>query len=154
LEDNLMASHTVPVDPPLLSRPVLFAAWTYAAMIAWIAICTPLIPDVDPVEYFFTGLIYCLILDLFVIGLMLAGRRAFQRWIFTTTILVVGMAGFSHWLIKLAEPSTMFQILPWLTGGLLAMTSVYLLVGLVIAGAGWARYIRGYWNAKRGARAG
>jgi hypothetical protein len=147
-----MASHTVPVEPPLLSRPVRLATWGYAALIAWITIFAPLIPDVDPVEYFFTGLAYCLILDLFVVGLMLAGRRAFQWWIFAATIPVVG--GFSVWLLLLAEPSTLFQILPWLAGGLLAITSVYLLVGLVIAGTGWARYIRGYWIAKRGPRAG
>jgi hypothetical protein len=74
---------------------------------------------------------------------VLAGGRPFRWWILSGVVWQLGMVGFWLWLVLGPDPDTFFRVLPWVTRGLLAVLAAYLLAGLVIAGSGWVRHIRG-----------
>jgi hypothetical protein len=137
----------VPVQTAVLSRPVLATALAFGSMVALFAVCTPLVPEVEPVKFFGGGVAYCLFLSLYVVGLLLAGWRPFHWWILSGVVPLIGTFGFFLWLLLGPDPDTFFWVLRWIAPGLLAVLAAYLLAGLVIAGWGWVRHVRGYWRA-------
>jgi hypothetical protein len=129
----------VSVQAPILSRPVLAAALTFGGLVALFAVCTPLVPGVEPVEFFGVGVAYSAFLSLFAVGLMLASRRAFRGWILSGMIPLIGTVGFWLWLVLGPDQGSLFRLLPWVSGGLLGLLAAFLLAGLVLAGSGWVR---------------
>lgn len=128
----------MPVQAPILSRPVLATALAFGSMVALFAVCTPP-PGVDPVKFFGGGVAYSLFLSLFAVGLALAGRRPVRWWILSGVVPLIGMKGLWLWLALGPDLDSFFRVLPWVS----AVLAAYVLAGLVIAGSGWVRHIRG-----------
>jgi hypothetical protein len=118
---------------------------TFLALGALFAVCTLLMPEVDPAEFLLAGLAYSLLLAAFAVGLMLAGRQARGRWLLAGMGVPLGMAGLGVWIFAAGPvPSdAFFRALPWVLRGLLAGLAAYLGVGVVVAGSGWVRCYRG-----------
>jgi hypothetical protein len=118
-------------------------------MAALFAAGAPFVPGVDLVLFFGAGLAYSMFLALFGVGLGLAyPSPAVWWWILSGAVPVVGMAGLL--LLSRSDPDIFFRILPGAARGLLAVLSVWLLVGLVVASSGWVRYARWYRSASGG----
>jgi hypothetical protein len=134
-----MTSESVP-----LQRPVRAAGLTFLGMVVLVAVFAPLVPGVEPVEFFLTGVAYGLALSVFAVGLILAGSRARARWILVGAGVKAVLVGSGVWLWA-AGPvysDAFFRAVPWALRGLLAALTVYLGAGAVIAGSGWVRFFR------------
>jgi hypothetical protein len=132
------------VRPPILRQPVRAAGLTYLVLAVLVAICAPLMPDVDPSRFFLAGSAYSLLLALFAVGMMLAGQRLLHWWALAGSGVAVASAGYVVWLVAVSRVSSdaFFHLLPWVLRGLLAALAIHLVAGVVIAGSGWVRFYR------------
>jgi hypothetical protein len=136
----------VPTQRLLLARPVRAAAILFTVMAALFAACAPFVPF-DLVRFLGWGLAYCLLLSLYVVGLMLAYPSRLLHWWFLAGVVPwLGVIIFWLWF-QLCSPEINFRILSGVARGLSALLWTYLAVGLIISGVGWIRYIRWHRSA-------
>lgn len=127
-----------------LKRPIRAAGLTFLGLLVLVAACAPFMPGVDPTEYLLTGVAYGSVLSVFAVGLVLAGKRARNRWVLAGAGLMVLQSGLAAWLLTAGPvPSdTFFRVMPWVLRVVLAALVAYLGVGAAIAGAGWIQFFR------------
>src|SRR5258707_15500005 len=95
----------MPVEPRLPKRPVRATAIGFVGTFAFVVACAPWMPVAIPAEFFGLSAAYCLFLNAFAVGLVLAGRRAYRLLAVMGVVMALGMFALHFWIVNPPAPA-------------------------------------------------